>query len=144
MIRGAILLFLILSFSGMTAQTGKSIDSLYIVKDYLLRVKTVVNTTALPEKTAVLDSLMRQGIQQEKRFAQHLKVILPNQQHEREKLELSFHFILQSIALYRADLKQNNNSRSEAVYMNKNIPPLVDKIYYFCRRAVYQKDSNTH
>lgn len=143
MTRLVIVLLFMYSFPGVTAQTGKSIDSLYAVKDYLLQVKAAVNTTNVKEKQIALDSLIRIGIQQEKRLTRHLKVILPHRNDEREKTELSFHLILQSVALYRADLKQNSNSRPEAVYLNKNIPPLVNKIYYYCRLAVNLKDTNT-
>ena len=115
------------------AQNRSAIDSLFQVKDYLLNVKLCINEEQTgEEKIAQLKQFIKLASSQEAIFERNATTIIKNKQ-ELKQLKTTLHSILQSIILYYEDINQNGKSPTESSYLNKNIPPLVDKIYYYCK-----------
>lgn len=137
------LLFFSLLYSTNTeAQQQKHVDSLFMVEEYLLLLQRVVSDrgTTQRKKVEQVDNLLKKGVYYESLFKTHLAPIVPAYQ-ERERLQQSFRFIIQSAILFKTDMKQQGykpgkSSRGEVLYMNKNIPPLVDSIYRYCSEAL--------
>ncbi|WP_162796137.1 hypothetical protein [Pedobacter nanyangensis] len=137
------LLFMLVSLQ-TNAQISKGMDSIFLVKDYLLHIQKAVNTQQPEkEKIAKLDSLIRLATEQKAVFGRNLSPILKNEQEARE-MKTSLNFILQSMVLYRSDLQSNNKSQSEILYLNKNIPILINKIYFYCKRFQNFREEKTH
>lgn len=137
-----LLLFGLLYCMNAEAQQQKHIDSLLMVKDYLLTLQQVVSDreTTLRKKVEQVDSLLKKGVYYETLFKTHLiPIVTPYQ--ESERLLQSFRFIVQSAILFKTDVKQQGykpgkSSAAEVLYLNKNIPPLVDSIYRYCSKAL--------
>mgnify|MGYP000873556568 CR=1 FL=1 len=120
----------------------KYIDSLMTVTTYLLDLKSTVNDTITPVQLKVnkLDSMVR--------LATKFQAIIDNSgkkviaiDNVFEKIRNDFRFVIQSVILYKTDIKEQEYKISERLlqeklYINKNIPPLVDKIYYYGSKAI--------
>lgn len=130
------ILFLLLLFAVKTyAQTSKSIDSLFMVKSYLLVIQETVNAKkSEKQKIAKLDSLIRLATSHKRIFDRNLNDIV-KYEREAKEMKTSLNFILQSMVLYKTDLKSSGKSPSEILYLNKNIPILVNKIYHYGKFA---------
>ena len=125
------------------AQNRSAIDSLFQVKDYLLNVKHCINEEQTgEEKIAQLKQFIKLASSQEAIFERNATAVIKNKK-ELKQLKTTLHFILQSIILYHEDINQNGKSPTEILYLNKNIPPLVDKIYYYCKVAEIEWQRNT-
>ena len=143
MIKKAIIVFILLLGNFSLAQNGSAIDSLFQVKDYLLNVKHCINEEQTgEEKIAQLKQFIKLASSQEAIFERNATAIIKNKK-ELKQLKTTLHFILQSIILYHEDINQNGKSPTESFYLNKNIPPLVDKIYYYCKVAEIEWQRNT-
>ena len=143
MIKKAIIVFILLLGNFSLAQNGSAIDSLFQVKDYLLNVKHCINEEQTgEEKIAQLKQFIKLASSQEAIFERNATAIIKNKK-ELTQLKTTLHFILQSIILYHEDINQNGKSPTESFYLNKNIPPLVDKIYYYCKVAEIEWQRNT-
>ena len=133
MIKKAIIVFILLLGNFSLAQNRSAIDSLFQVKDYLLNVKHCINEEQTrQEKIAQLKQFIKLASSQEAIFERNATAIIKNKK-ELKQLKTTLHSILQSIILYYEDINQNGKSPTESLYLNKNIPPLVDKIYYYCK-----------
>ena len=139
-----ILIIVFFSFCHFSlAQNRSAIDSLFQVKDYLLNVKHCINEEQTgEEKIAQLKQFIKLASSQEAIFERNATAIIKNKK-ELKQLKTTLHFILQSIILYHEDINQNGKSPKESFYLNKNIPPLVDKIYYYCKVAEIEWQRNT-
>lgn len=134
MMRSLLILFLLLPTESR-AQPARHSDSLFLVSDYLLNIKRTVGATIAKKEAGIaLDSLTLLASQQKRRFEHNLPYIARNRQVE-EELTAAFDFIIRSLILYKTDLRNNAESTSEMEYMYRNIPVLVDKIYYYCKIA---------
>ena len=143
MMKKAIIVFILLLGNFSLAQNRSAIDSLFQVKDYLLNVKHCINEEQTrEEKIAKLKQFIKLASSQEAIFERNATTIIKNKQ-ELKQLKTTLHFILQSIILYHEDINQNGKSPTESLYLNKNIPPLVDKIYYYCKVAEIEWQRNT-
>ena len=143
MIKKAIIVFILLLGNFSLAQNRSAIDSLFQVKDYLLNVKHCINEEQTgEEKIAQLKQFIKLASSQEAIFERNATAIIKNKK-ELKQLKTTLHFILQSIILYHEDINQNGKSPTESFYLNKNIPPLVDKIYYYCKVAEIEWQRNT-
>ena len=143
MIKKAIIVFILLLVNFSLAQNRSAIDSLFQVKDYLLNVKHCINEEQTgEEKIAQLKQFIKLASSQEAIFERNATAIIKNKK-ELKQLKTTLHFILQSIILYHEDINQNGKSPTESFYLNKNIPPLVDKIYYYCKVAEIEWQRNT-
>ena len=143
MMKKAIIVFILLLGNFSLAQNRSAIDSLFQVKDYLLNVKHCINEEQTgEEKIAQLKQFIKLASSQKAIFERNATAIIKNKQ-ELKQLKTTLHFILQSIILYHEDINQNGKSPTESLYLNKNIPPLVDKIYYYCKVAEIEWQRNT-
>ena len=139
-IMSTIVLFVFSYFS--LAQNRNAIDSLFQVKDYLLNVKHCINQEqTVEEKTIQLKRFIKLASSQEAIFERNATAVIKNKQ-ELKQLKTTLHFILQSIVLYHEDIKQKGKSPTESMYLNKNIPLLVDKIYYYCKIEKLEEQIN--
>ena len=138
------LFFIVLLLGNFSlAQNRSAIDSLFQVKDYLLNVKHCINEEQTgEEKIAQLKQFIKLASSQEAIFERNATAVIKNKK-ELKQLKTTLHFILQSIILYHEDINQNGKSPTESFYLNKNIPPLVDKIYYYCKVAEIEWQRNT-
>ena len=142
MIKKAIIVFILLLGNFSLAQNRSAIDSLFQVKDYLLNVKHCINEEQTrQEKIAQLKQFIKLASSQEAIFERNATAIIKNKK-ELKQLKTTLHFILQSIILYHEDINQNGKSPTESLYLNKNIPPLVDKIYYYCKIEKLEEQIN--
>lgn len=126
---------LLQSITGIS-QTKQHISHLYEVKSYLLAAKTTVNKrTEREQKVASLDSLIRLATRTKEIFTVHINPILRNRPEEIRSLNQSLNFILQSIILYKTDLKnrQEKAAETEMQYLNKQIPYFTNKIDEYCK-----------
>jgi len=140
-IMSTIVLFVFSYFS--LAQNRNAIDSLFQVKDYLLNVKHCINQQqTVEEKTIQLKRFIKLASSLEAIFERNATAVIKNKQ-ELKQLKTTLHFILQSIILYHEDIKQKGKSPTESLYLNKNIPPLVDKIYYYCKIEKLEEQKRT-
>lgn len=140
-IMSTIVLFVFSYFS--LAQNRNAIDSLFQVKDYLLNVKHCINQEqTVEEKTIQLKRFIKLASSQEAIFERNATAVIKNKQ-ELKQLKTTLHFILQSIVLYHEDIKQKGKSPTESMYLNKNIPLLVDKIYYYCKIEKLEEQKRT-
>ncbi|SHK55743.1 hypothetical protein [Epilithonimonas mollis] len=134
-------IFLLVSVP-LYSQASKNIDSLFLVKDYLQNIRTTVNSKINNQKkTEKLDSLIRTATKYKTIFDRNIRAIVKIREEETE-LRTAINFILQSMVLYRSDLKDRSENRTEILYLNKNIPILINKIYYHTRMvnsAKYQQ-----
>lgn len=128
-----------------TAQKQQNVDSLLFVKSYLLVLKETVSEkqTSLKQKVVKVDSLLKAGSQYQTLLATHLKPVVVSNT-EREQMQQSFRLILQSAILFKTDVKQQQyktgkSSDAEVLYINKNIPLLVDKIQHYSSNALPKK-----
>ena len=143
MIKKAIIVFILLLGNFSLAQNRSAIDSLFQVKDYLLNVKHCINEEQTgEEKIAQLKQFIKLASSQEAIFERNATAIIKNKK-ELKQLKTTLHFILQSIILYHEDINQNGKSPTESFYLNKNIPPLVDKIYYYCKIEKLEEQKRT-
>ncbi|MEZ7509823.1 hypothetical protein QO190_12740 [Cloacibacterium sp. Arc13] len=143
MIKKAIIVFILLLGNFSLAQNRSAIDSLFQVKDYLLNVKHCINEEQTgEEKIAQLKQFIKLASSQEAIFERNATAIIKNKK-ELTQLKTTLHFILQSIILYHEDINQNGKSPTESFYLNKNIPPLVDKIYYYCKIEKLEEQKRT-
>lgn len=121
-----------------TAAKAQHPDTLVSIKNYLQFMRNNVNTHEKTNqmKVAVFDSLIRLGSEREEQLKTSLQLLKNQSDSEYSEMVKSFHYIMQSLVLLKNDLKQNNyrhneSSRNEVIYLNKNIPLLMDKIYYY-------------
>ena len=143
MMKKAIIVFILLLGNFSLAQNRSVIDSLFQVKDYLLNVKHCINEEQTrEEKIAQLKQFIKLASSQKAIFERNATAIIKNKK-ELKQLKTTLHFILQSIILYHEDINQIGKSPTESLYLNKNIPPLVDKIYYYCKVAEIEWQRNT-
>lgn len=143
MIKKAIIVFILLLGNFSLAQNRSAIDSLFQVKDYLLNVKHCINEEQTgEEKIAQLKQFIKLASSQEAIFERNATAVIKNKK-ELKQLKTTLHFILQSIILYHEDINQNGKSPTESFFLNKNIPPLLDKIYYYCKIEKLEEQKRT-
>lgn len=141
--RTLFLLFLLISFQA-NSQTSKAIDSLFLIKKYLQNIQNTVNSKEeTKQKIAKLDHLVRSATAQKDVFNRNIIKITDSKQ-EIVQLKSSLNFILQSLVLHKSDILNDKDGFSEKKYLNENIPPLVDKIIYHCKRFEEKLEFETH
>lgn len=144
MIRKCYIFLLIISLQA-NAQLSKNIDSLFLVKNYLLEISNTVNIKENPKRKLIqLNQLIKTATQQKSVFERNIIKVIKNKK-ETEDMNLSLNLILQSLILYKSDYNRKPKpcGRNEAAYLNKNISILVDKIYYYCERTKREQAENT-
>jgi len=130
--------FILLLFSGFAfSQSSKPADSLFLVKNYLLEIQNTVNSKESPkQKIGKLNALIKLVTTQKAVFNRNITKVVKNND-EAKTLKSSLNFILQSMVLHKSDLRVAPKpcGTNEAAYLNKNIPVLVDKIYFYCNQS---------
>ena len=146
-----ITLFLIVFlFSISYSQNKSDIDSLYQVKDYLLDIRSTVNVKDWngAQQLIKVEQLIEKGQRYETQFPLWLKTVIREDSWHSTEMKRQFTLILQTLALYKSDLKMLHNKRptnqEELEYLNRKIPKLVDTIYYYCKLAEEERLKKIH
>ncbi|PUV25124.1 hypothetical protein [Sphingobacterium athyrii] len=105
-----------------SAQATQPKDSLLLAKTFLLDIqRSLSKKQERQQKIVMLDSLINKGKSLDKVF----------HRSQLSHLSRSFQFILQSLVLYKSDLKIAADSPMERQYLDKNIPLLLKQIDNF-------------
>lgn len=96
-------------------------DILHTVKDSITKAE---------RKAEKIREYVWRGREMEELLARNFSRLHPENETMKTELVSSFHFIMQSLALYRSDLKENNDPQKEYSYLPQNIPKLVERLQY--------------
>lgn len=150
MIKKISMSFFVLFTSIAFAQNKSDIDSLYQVKDYLLGIRSTVNVENCKEEEQLIkvSRLIEKGKKYETQFPLWLKSVIHVDSWHYTEMNRQFTLILQTLALYKSDLKTLQNKRptnqKDLKFLNSSIPKLVDTIYYYCKLAEEERLKKTH
>ena len=150
MIRYFFISFFIFTVAFAKAQSRATIDSLWIVKDYLQALQESIpnNANEVAVKIQKLDSLIRLGTQKKIFFDQQLQVVLKHNPKEIKELLRKYDLVLQSAILVKTDVKQNQlatkQTKEEKYFINKNCSFLIDKLYFYANYYKTKIEQNTH
>jgi len=143
---GFLVLFTTITFS----QNKSDIDSLYQVKDYLLDIRSTVNVKDWngAQQLIKVEQLIEKGQRYETQFPLWLKTVIREDSWHSTEMKRQFTLILQTLALYKSDLKMLQNKRptnkEDLEFLNNSIPKLVDTIYYYCKLAEEERLKKIH
>ncbi len=117
-----------------------------MISDYLSEIRNIVNENNIDKDKRLqkLKILIKEASIKEKKFKADLKEVISIENPDYKLMTNSFHWILQSLVLYKSDISNNNNGLSEKKYLNRNIPSLIDKIYYHCKVFEERTKSKVH
>ena len=122
-----------------------TVNRLLMINDYLSEIRTTVNTKNLQkQQLQKLEILIKEASAKEKQFRSDLKEVIPTESLDYKTMTDSCHLILQSMALYRSDISNNESGLSEKRFLIQNIPLLIDQILYHCKRFEENINFNTH
>lgn len=117
------------------AQNSSSIDSLFLVKNYLLTLQHTVENKQLSNtiKVQQLDSLVKKASGYQVVLNTHLQKIHYTDTAISSMLQ-QYRLIIQSAILLKTDLRQNGyqntaGSSAEIYYLYRHIPAFVHRIY---------------
>lgn len=150
MIKSIYIGFLVLFTTITFAQNKSDIDSLYQVKNYLLDIRSTVNVKDWngAQQLIKVEQLIEKGKSYETQFPLWLKTVIREDSWHSTEMKRQFTLILQTLALYKSDLKMLQNKRptnqEELEYLNRKIPKLVDTIYYYCKLAEEERLKKIH
>jgi len=127
--RPVTIILLLLCIQSCFAQSTQRADSLLMIKKYLLGVQKSVNMKQTKmQKIITLDTLIAKGIKEEQVLQRNIARRLKESANQQDELLRTFHFIVQSLALYKSDLKSEGASPLEDRYLNEKIPVLIKLI----------------
>ena len=150
MIKKISMSFFVLFTSIAFAQNKSDIDSLYQVNNFLLDIRSTVNvkdwnSVKQHEKVALL---YEKAKEYEKQFPKWLKSVIPEDNWHSTKMKRQFTLILQTLALYKSDLKTLQKklptNQEDLEFLNNSIPKLVDAIYQYCKLAEEERLKKIH
>lgn len=150
MIKNIFMGFLILFTTITIAQNKSDIDSFYQVSNYLLDIRSTVNVKDWNEAQQLIkvEQLIEKGKGYEKQFPLWLKSVIHEDSWHSTEMKRQFTLILQTLALYKSDLKILQNKRptnqEDLEFLNSSIPKLVDTIYYYCKLAEEERLKKIH
>jgi hypothetical protein len=150
MIKKISFVFVLLVTSLMFAQNKNHIDSLYQVKNYLLDLRSTVNSEDWNPKDQLIkvSQLIEKGKGYEKQFPIWLNAVLHKESRHYTEMKRQFTLILQTLALHNSDLKakpsQRPNNLDDLKFLNTRIPKLIDEIYYYCKLAEEERLKKIH
>ena len=150
MIKSIYIGFLVLFATITFAQNKSDIDSLFQVKNYLLDIRSTVNVKDWngAQQLIKVEQLIEKGKGYETQFPLWLKTVIREDSWHSTEMKRQFTLILQTLALYKSDLKMLQNKRptnqEELEYLNRKIPKLVDTIYYYCKLAEEERLKKIH
>lgn len=150
MIKSICMVFLVLFTTITIAQNKSDIDSLYQVNNFLLDIRSTVNLKKWngAQQLIKVEQLIEKGKGYETQFPLWLKTVIREDSWHSIEMKRQFTLILQTLALYKSDLKMLQNKRptnqEELEYLNRKIPKLVDTIYYYCKLAEEERLKKIH
>ncbi len=150
MIKSIYIGFLVLFTTITFAQNKSDIDSLFQVKDFLLDIRSTVNVKDWngAQQLIKVEQLIEKGQRYETQFPLWLKTVIREDSWHSTEMKRQFTLILQTLALYKSDLKMLQNKRptnqEELEYLSRKIPKLVDTIYYYCKLAEEERLKKIH
>lgn len=150
MIKSIYIGFLVLFTAITFAQNKSGIDSLYQVKNYLLDIRSTVNVKDWngAQQLIKVEQLIEKGQRYETQFPLWLKTVIREDSWHSTEMKRQFTLILQTLALYKSDLKMLQNKRptnkEDLEFLNNSIPKLVDTIYYYCKLAEEERLKKIH
>ena len=150
MIKSIYIGFLVLFATITFAQNKSDMDSLFQVKNYLLDIRSTVNVKDWngAQQLIKVEQLIEKGQRYETQFPLWLKTVIREDSWHSTEMKRQFTLILQTLALYKSDLKMLQNKRptnqEELEYLNRKIPKLVDTIYYYCKLAEEERLKKIH
>lgn len=150
MIKSIYIGFLVLFTTITFAQNKSDIDSLYQVKNYLLDIRSTVNVKDWngAQQLIKVEQLIEKGKGYETQFPLWLKTVIREDSWHSTEMKRQFTLILQTLALYKSDLKMLQNKRptnkEDLEFLNNSIPKLVDTIYYYCKLAEEERLKKIH
>ena len=150
MIKNIFMGFLILFTTITIAQNKSDIDSFYQVSNYLLDIRSTVNVKDWngAQQLIKVEQLIEKGKGYEKQFPLWLKSVIHEDSWHSTEMKRQFTLILQTLALYKSDLKILQNKRptnqEDLEFLNSSIPKLVDTIYYYCKLAEEERLKKIH
>ena len=150
MIKSIYIGFLVLFTTITFAQNKSDIDSLYQVKNYLLDIRSTVNVKDWngAQQLIKVEQLIEKGKSYETQFPLWLKTVIREDSWHSTEMKRQFTLILQTLALYKSDLKTFQNKRptnqEDLEFLNNSIPKLVDTIYYYCKLAEEERLKKIH
>ena len=150
MIKNIFMGFLILFTTITIAQNKSDIDSFYQVSNYLLDIRSTVNVKDWngAQQLIKVEQLIEKGKSYETQFPLCLKSVIHEDSWHSTEMKRQFTLILQTLALYKSDLKILQNKRptnqEDLEFLNSSIPKLVDTIYYYCKLAEEERLKKIH
>ena len=150
MIKSIYIGFLVLFATITFAQNKSDIDSLFQVKNYLLDIRSTVNVKDWngAQQLIKVEQLIEKGQRYETQFPLWLKTVIREDSWHSTEMKRQFTLILQTLALYKSDLKTFQNKRptnkEDLEFLNNSIPKLVDTIYYYCKLAEEERLKKIH
>ena len=150
MIKSIYIGFLVLFTTITSAQNKSDIDSLFQVKDFLLDIRSTVNVKDWngAQQLIKVEQLIEKGQRYETQFPLWLKTVIREDSWHSTEMKRQFTLILQTLALYKSDLKLLQNKRptnkEDLEFLNNSIPKLVDTIYYYCKLAEEERLKRIH
>lgn len=150
MIKHVFITFLIFTVAFAKAQSRATIDSLFVVKNYIQNLQESIpnNANEVAVKIEKLDSLIRLGTQRKKLFDQQLQIVLKDNPKEIKELLRQYDLVLQSAILVKTYLKQNQlgtkQTKEEKDFINKNCSFLIDKLYFYANYYKTKIEQNSH
>jgi len=141
----------ILLFTSITfAQSKSDSDSLYQVKNFLLDIRStvIVKNWNGAQQLIKVEQLIEKGKGYETRFPLWLKTVIHEDNWHYTEMKRQFTLILQTLALYKSDLKASQNNlptnQEDLEFLNSSIPKLVVTIYQYCKLAEEKRLKKTH
>ena len=150
MIKSIYIGFLVLFATITFAQNKSDMDSLFQVKNYLLDIRSTVNVKDWngAQQLIKVEQLIEKGKSYETQFPLWLKTVIREDSWHSTEMKRQFTLILQTLALYKSDLKMLQNKRptnkEDLEFLNNSIPKLVDTIYYYCKLAEEERLKKIH
>lgn len=150
MIKSIYIGFLVLFTTITFAQNKSDMDSLFQVKNYLLDIRSTVNVKDWngAQQLIKVEQLIEKGKSYETQFPLWLKTVIREDSWHSTEMKRQFTLILQTLALYKSDLKTFQNKRptnkEDLEFLNNSIPKLVDTIYYYCKLAEEERLKKIH
>lgn len=118
-------------------QTPHVTDSLKQVVHFLENVLQSVEKSKndAEKQVAIMGSYIKDAQKMETTLGNNFSILHPKNETFKTELTRQFHFIMQSVALYRSDLRSTNftsteNTNRELKYLTDQIPKLMEKLNY--------------
>lgn len=120
-----------------TTQYDRATDSLKQVVHFLENLLQSVEKSKndAEKQVAIMGPCIKDAQKMETTLGNNFSMLHPKNETFKTELTQQFHFIMQSVALYRSDLRSTNftsteNTNRELKYLTDQIPQLMEKLTY--------------